>query len=168
MFCPRCSQQQLPGEVRFCSRCGFQLSAVSQLLYTNGMVYAPSDVSRERLPLIKRKELRSGAKLIFASFFLTIPCLILTGIFDHPLPLLLIPITFALGLAQILYYFLFGESILPVKKQPSEFSEKTRPLNFQPTDDLPFSFMDSNSLNTAEFRPQGNATRKTSNLYDMR
>jgi hypothetical protein len=170
MFCPRCSQQQLPGEVRFCSRCGLQLVAISQILNTNGMIYPNSDVSRERLPLIKRKELRSGAKLIFASFFLIIPCLIMTGIFDNPFPLLLIPITFTLGLAQILYYFFFGESILPLKnqKQSFEFSENTQPLNFQSTNDLPFSYMDSNSINTVEFMRQGNSTKRTSNLFDGR
>ena len=168
MFCPRCSQQQLPGEVRFCSRCGLQLSAISQLLNTNGINYFPSDVSKERLPLIKRKELHTGAKLIFSSFFIIIPCLIMTAILHNPFPLLLIPITYTLGLAQILYYFFFGESILPQKNQnqSSEFSENPHSLNFQPTPDLPFSFMDSKSINTVEFQPYVN--KRNSNFFDGR
>ena len=32
MYCPRCSQQQASEEVRFCSRCGFQLGVVKELL----------------------------------------------------------------------------------------------------------------------------------------
>lgn len=32
MFCPKCGQQQVSDEVRFCSRCGFQLEAVKMLL----------------------------------------------------------------------------------------------------------------------------------------
>jgi hypothetical protein len=170
MFCPRCSQQQSPGEVRFCSRCGFQLAGVSQLLNTNGMTFIQSDVPKERVPLIKRKELRTGAKLIFASFFLIIPSAILTGILDNGFPLLIIPITFLLGLAQVLYYFFFGESILPVKKQTQSFelSENTYPYNFERTHDLPFSYMDSNRVNTAEFIPHGNGARRTSNLFDGR
>jgi hypothetical protein len=171
MFCPRCSQQQSPGEVRFCVRCGFQLAAVSQLLNTNGISYiVPSQVPKERLPLIKRKELRTGAKFIFASFFMFVPCLILAGIFDNGIPLVLIPITFLLGLAQIFYYFFFGESILPVKKQelPFELSDNTHPYNFQPTYQTDFSYMDSNSVNTVESIPYGNSGRKTSNFYNER
>lgn len=32
MYCPQCSQQQATGEMRFCSRCGFPLKIVSQLV----------------------------------------------------------------------------------------------------------------------------------------
>lgn len=32
MFCPKCGQQQVSDEVRFCSRCGFQLEVVKTLL----------------------------------------------------------------------------------------------------------------------------------------
>ena len=32
MFCPQCGQQQVSGEMRFCSRCGFPLGGVIQLL----------------------------------------------------------------------------------------------------------------------------------------
>jgi ribosomal protein L37E len=32
MYCPKCSQQQVSEEVRFCSRCGFSLSAVRELI----------------------------------------------------------------------------------------------------------------------------------------
>ncbi|HYY57379.1 MAG TPA: zinc ribbon domain-containing protein [Pyrinomonadaceae bacterium] len=36
MYCPRCSQQQVSDDVRFCSRCGFKLGAVADLLLTDG------------------------------------------------------------------------------------------------------------------------------------
>lgn len=32
MFCPQCSQHQISGNIRFCSRCGFQLNVVKALL----------------------------------------------------------------------------------------------------------------------------------------
>ena len=32
MFCPKCSQEQVSDETRFCSRCGFPLNAVKALL----------------------------------------------------------------------------------------------------------------------------------------
>ncbi|HEV2915387.1 MAG TPA: zinc ribbon domain-containing protein [Pyrinomonadaceae bacterium] len=36
MYCPRCSQQQVSDDVRFCSRCGFKLGVVADLLRTDG------------------------------------------------------------------------------------------------------------------------------------
>jgi hypothetical protein len=32
MFCPKCSQEQISDETRFCSRCGFQLNVVKAIL----------------------------------------------------------------------------------------------------------------------------------------
>lgn len=32
MFCPKCSWQQISDDIRFCSRCGFQLNVVKALL----------------------------------------------------------------------------------------------------------------------------------------
>lgn len=37
MFCPRCSQEQISEEIKFCSRCGFPLGLVSELLAHNGL-----------------------------------------------------------------------------------------------------------------------------------
>lgn len=38
MFCPRCGQQQISEETKFCSRCGFQLGLVGELLLNNGFL----------------------------------------------------------------------------------------------------------------------------------
>jgi hypothetical protein len=38
MFCPQCGQQQVSQETRFCSRCGFQMGLVSQLLAYGGFL----------------------------------------------------------------------------------------------------------------------------------
>ena len=36
MHCPRCGQQQASNELKFCSRCGFQLHLVAEILQNNG------------------------------------------------------------------------------------------------------------------------------------
>jgi len=36
MYCPKCGQSQVSADVRFCSRCGFPLVAVGDLLATGG------------------------------------------------------------------------------------------------------------------------------------
>ncbi len=38
MFCPRCSQEQVSDEVRFCKGCGFALTDVAEALQNNGVV----------------------------------------------------------------------------------------------------------------------------------
>ena len=36
MHCPKCGQQQVSDEMRFCSRCGFALGIVTELILTGG------------------------------------------------------------------------------------------------------------------------------------
>jgi len=55
MHCPKCGQQQVSDEMRFCSRCGFSLSVVSELLIRGGTLpereaeaSAPKLTSRQR------------------------------------------------------------------------------------------------------------------------
>lgn len=80
MFCPQCGQQQVTGVVRFCSRCGFPMDGVSQLL-GNGGVLPTIRASDEPVPMSPRKKgvkqggvlLLSGALIVpilgmFASF----------------------------------------------------------------------------------------------------
>jgi hypothetical protein len=70
MFCPQCGQQQAPGTVRFCSRCGFLLEGVLQLLGTGGMlpVYRDPDTPREMSP--KKKGVRQGGMLLLLGIVL--------------------------------------------------------------------------------------------------
>jgi len=66
MYCPQCGQQQASGVVRFCSRCGFPLDGVIQLLSTGGMVpvYHQSD---EPGPVsARRKGVKQGAVLLLS------------------------------------------------------------------------------------------------------
>jgi hypothetical protein len=63
MFCPQCGQQQVAGVVRFCSRCGFPLDNVMQLLSHGGNlpVYRSPD---EPVPISpRRKGVKQGVQL---------------------------------------------------------------------------------------------------------
>jgi hypothetical protein len=66
MYCPQCGQQQASGVVRFCSRCGFPLDGVIQLLGTGGMVpvYHTSDEPVQISP--RRKGVKQGAVLLLS------------------------------------------------------------------------------------------------------
>jgi hypothetical protein len=66
MFCPQCGQQQTTGVIRFCSRCGFPLDGVIQLLGTGGMlpVYRSPD---EPIPISpRRKGVKQGGILLLS------------------------------------------------------------------------------------------------------
>ncbi|HEY3582358.1 MAG TPA: hypothetical protein VGK82_17515 [Pyrinomonadaceae bacterium] len=66
MYCPQCGQQQVSGAVRFCSRCGFPLDGVIQLLASGGMmpVYRASDEPLQMSP--RRKGVKQGAVLLLS------------------------------------------------------------------------------------------------------
>ena len=66
MFCPQCGQQQVSGAVRFCSRCGFPLDGVIQLLASGGMIplYRTSDEPMPMSP--RRKGVKQGAVLLLS------------------------------------------------------------------------------------------------------
>lgn len=80
MFCPHCGQQQATNEIRFCSRCGFPLGAVSQLLANGGVLAGLSDeTSGPTQPSPRRRGVRQGALLIFIGLILTPILAILTA-----------------------------------------------------------------------------------------
>src|SRR5215813_11177045 len=63
MFCPQCGQQQAPGAVRFCSRCGFPLEGVLQLLNNGGMLPAYRDPGTPTEISPRKKGVRQGGML---------------------------------------------------------------------------------------------------------
>ena len=73
MYCPKCGQSQVSEQVRFCSRCGFPLVAVGDLLMTGGLppVSPAGGQSAGRRPMSpRRRGVRQGAALLLISIFL--------------------------------------------------------------------------------------------------
>lgn len=82
MFCPQCGQQQVTGVIRFCSRCGFPLDGVIQLLGTGGMipVYRSSDEPAPISP--RRKGVKQGGVLLLSGAVI-VPLLGVMASFGH-------------------------------------------------------------------------------------
>ena len=78
MYCPQCGQQQVSESVRFCSKCGFPLDGVIQLLENRGMmpVYHAVDGAKEISP--RRRGVRQGGILLLTGA-LVVPIL---GVLD--------------------------------------------------------------------------------------
>jgi len=117
MYCPQCGQQQVSGAVRFCSRCGFPLDGVIQLLANGGMVpvYRASDEPVVMSP--RRKGVKQGA-ILFLSGAVIVPLLGIIASFSSAnfpslLTALAAVICFIGGPFRMLYAALFEEGAPP-------------------------------------------------------
>ncbi len=73
MHCPRCGQQQVSVETKFCSRCGFQLGLVSELLANGGFLPQLAELYKGRSALFTRKNGVIFSILWFILFVMMIP-----------------------------------------------------------------------------------------------
>jgi len=55
MHCPRCGQQQISEQTKFCSRCGFQLGLVSELLENGGFLPQLAELHKGKTSIFTRK-----------------------------------------------------------------------------------------------------------------
>ena len=121
MYCPKCSQQQVSDEVRFCSRCGFLLSAVRELVaaggtLTEGEAGAPGG---QLSPAFRG--VRKGVWIMLASFPLALVVGFLTARNDGFAIFLLLPaLCFVAGFARLLYGTFLEEKAPLVKRGASQ------------------------------------------------
>ena len=113
MFCPQCGQQQVTGVIRFCSRCGFPLDGVIQLLSSGGVLpaYRASDEPVQISP--RRKGVKQGM-LLFLLGVLVVPILGMfasfsMAVFPQMLAILAAIICFVGGPLRMFYAAVFEE-----------------------------------------------------------
>jgi hypothetical protein len=73
MYCPKCGQSQVSAEVRFCSRCGFPLVVVGDLLVTGGVLPAHmsgQEVGGARPISPRRRGVRKGFAILLVGILL--------------------------------------------------------------------------------------------------
>ena len=83
MHCPKCGQQQVSDEMRFCSRCGFALGIVTELILTGGTL-----PERETEPLTakfrgRKRGKRLGLLLMLTAMLLAIIAGIIHDSLEH-------------------------------------------------------------------------------------
>ena len=79
MFCPRCGQEQVSDNTRFCSRCGFLLETVSDVLANGGVLPQLLELKEKKFRLTRR------GGVLFSVFWMMFFVFILTpfwGILD--------------------------------------------------------------------------------------
>ena len=73
MHCPRCGQQQISTETKFCSRCGFQMGLIPELLANNGVLPQLAELYQQNQSWLTRKNGVIFSLLWFVTFVMMIP-----------------------------------------------------------------------------------------------
>ena len=73
MYCPRCGQQQISSDTKFCSRCGFQLGLVSDLLMHGGFLPQLAELYKGKTGWFTRKNGVIFSILWFIFFVMMLP-----------------------------------------------------------------------------------------------
>ena len=117
MFCPRCGQEQIKNETRFCSRCGFLMAGVGALVANDGnsalTATPPAKVDSPR-----RKGIKQGL-FIFLLTFLVVPIVSILTIWVRAEPFavaIAAILLFVGGLLRMIYAWMF-ESSAPTGKE---------------------------------------------------
>lgn len=115
MFCPRCGQEQVSEETRFCSRCGLLLELVAQIVaYDGRLPQLEKDDNNKKGRLTRAKGLKFGLIWVVLLTFLFAPFFALMG--ANGLPEILAFLGFAGGILIVLFSLVF------LKKEP-KFSD---------------------------------------------
>jgi hypothetical protein len=113
MFCPRCGQQQISDETRFCSKCGFLMTGAAQLIANEGQlpVIALQPGSNKDSP--RRRGIKHGAMIMLVGCFLIVPIIgIGSQVIGFPEEVigLFAVLGFCGGLLRIIYAAMFEDS----------------------------------------------------------
>lgn len=147
MHCPQCGQQQTPGEVRFCSRCGFPLDGVTELVARGGILpsYDPNTVTKTSP---RRKGVQTGATMLMVGIITTILFAILNNYLGTPEFLIALSavIGFVGGPLRVLYALIFEEGAprqqvvvhtYAPPNAPAAFAAPVRQMALPPAQDQP-------------------------------
>lgn len=182
MYCPRCSQQQASEEVRFCSRCGFQLGVVKELL---AQTEAPAVESLQPAPArgLRKRDVTVGALLMFVVAMIVV---LLPDTTPPPVRNWQLTLTVALFIVLTLFVNfvgpllraanrLFGEDEASPKRgqlsqpQPdlsTKVSAGRERAALPPTRSVPAASFNSPRVNTAEMVQPPSITEQTTNLLN--
>lgn len=180
MHCPQCGQQQASTEMRFCSRCGFPLAGVVELLASGGATQSSGEQPAQKMSP-RRKGVQQGVLMMIIGTVL-VPILAIINssyhgenIFDVIVPLVAV-ICFAGGLMRILYASLFEEGAPSIRQDVHAYSAPAAPpaqLNtgarinaLPPQQSAPVSDFMPRRAKTAELVRPPSVTENTTRLLD--
>jgi hypothetical protein len=150
MFCPKCGQSQVSDALRFCSRCGFALVGVAELLTSGGVSTTTPHMNaaggaQSLSP--RRKGMRQGSALMLVGAFL-MPMIAML----HPLIglkgeySLIGVLIFLVGLLRLLIAVIFEDKSPTMLQGTPHYAPPNAQGQFDPR-------AQASALATGEFRP---------------
>ena len=166
MYCPKCSQQQVSEELRYCSRCGFPLSGVALVLQNDGLI---PQLAPPAAPHRRGKMMRESWILILASWMVA---LLTTAAWDWGGPFesvakvgsLIFFVLGLIGLLRFVFVFLLVKDDSGAVVEPA-FPAAASRAALPPPQDVPLTDYPQRT-NTREMIPRGSVTENTTRLLD--
>ena len=181
MYCPKCSQEQISDEVRFCPRCGFQLDALKILLAENQNGLTMSEAEREtQLISTRKRDVLIGASVMLAAA-ISIVLLMISSVAGTPWQAVVIPLLLVwIGIVAVILLsghaareitnlFSKDDSASPsriVSELFGRFNSSTSHQALPPVQSEPISEFGSWRVNTAELVQPLSVTENTTNLLN--
>ena len=183
MFCPKCGQQQASDSVRFCSRCGFQLEVVKELLLTDGALpVLPEAETRMSHRSARNRGIRQGVMLMLLTALIVPVSALLSkvGLLPREFVALAAIICAIGGFMRLVYALMFEEGARDGKPlavtAPPAYNTNATPAQFQqgfaasalpPQQSRPVSdFYSGRRMETGEMSQPPSVTENTTRLLD--
>lgn len=129
IYCPRCGQEQVNNETRFCSRCGFLMVAVGDLVTNNGSIPEKYVLAKSGKNTPRKRGIKRGV-MLFLSGVLIVPlmAIIFAGIFETDGFIVAIAalLTFVGGILRMIYAALFESNESDEKSLEANVMETSR------------------------------------------
>lgn len=125
MFCPRCGQQQISDEMKFCSRCGLPIGGLIEWLTKVEVPARLGEESQPSFPSPRKKGMRRAGKLMFLGGVLFPIFLVISLAIDEAGPMIVPVLIFFVSLVWMLYTRFFGAETGVIKTRPAQTSMGT-------------------------------------------
>lgn len=129
MFCPRCGQEQVSENTRFCSRCGFLLETVAEVLANGGILPQLLELGQSKKFLTRKNGIKSAVLWAVVWWVFIVP---LMGIADAHGDLIAVAAVFGLIgtlLLMLISFFFLDNQPKAADQNSSRFKDRQSPQN---------------------------------------
>lgn len=171
MFCPRCGQQQVSDEMRYCSRCGLPLGAVARVVEGGGLAEGEEAAATTALSP-RQRGTRMGLLVMAAAFALGVVTVFLSMLKEDFFVLFFVAaLGFTFGVIRMLYGLLLEDDARP---RPAADPARATALNGSPRAPAaalnpartPAADFTRTRTQTAEMAPAPSVTENTTRLLE--
>ena len=173
MFCPKCSQEQASDDIRFCSRCGFQLNIVKALLGNDRM--PTDDASLKVARSFSKRDISIGALLMFLAALVVAALTVGLPPF-HSGPILFLTVswlvlTLLINIKPMYQYFTKPDDAQALGEggaDASAFGTRPNLVSLPESQNLPAEMYFAPVANTADIKTPASVTEETTKLLEKR